>query len=139
VAVAALVQEATRRSGVVWVELPGRAPRPVWHLWHDGSLYTVVGGLEQALADPGPTAVVIVRSKDTQNDQVVRWGAEVSRVRPGSPLWNEVVPLLHARRAEPARRRRPAGPLGGVVPRAATAAPQGIVMPPSTGRVIPVM
>ena len=100
-AVAALVQEATRRSGVVWVELPGRAPRPVWHLWHDGSLYTVVGGLEQALADPGPTAVVIVRSKDTQNDQVVRWGAEVSQVRPGSPLWNEVVPLLHARRLNP--------------------------------------
>ncbi len=104
-AVAALIEEATRRSAVVWVELPGRAPRPLWHLWHEQSLYTVVAGLEQPLPDLdlelAPTAVVIVRSKDRQNDQVVRWAAEVSRVQPGSALWDEVVPLLHARRLNP--------------------------------------
>lgn len=102
-----LIEEATRRSAVVWVALPGAAPRPVWHLWHEQSLYTVVGGLEQplplaaAVAAAQLTAVVTVRSKNSQNDQVVRWVARLSHVAPGTALWDEVVPLLHAKRLNP--------------------------------------
>lgn len=98
----ALVEEATRRSAVVWVAGAGRA-RPVWHLWHDGAAYVVAGGLEQPLLDvePGGRAVVAVRSKATQGDRLVQWVADVSVVGPGTPHWDEVVPLLHAKRLNP--------------------------------------
>ena len=102
--VPALVEEATRRSAVVWVT-PDGADRafPVWHLWHEGRAYVVTGGLEQPL--PGGAtaqrAVVLVRSKAKQNDRLVQWVADVDPVLPGTPEWDEVVPLLHAKRLNP--------------------------------------
>lgn len=95
----ALVEEATRRSAVVWVTGSGRA-HAVWHLWHDGAAYVVTGGLEQPLPDvtPGGRAVVAVRSKATQSDLLVQWVAEVSTVPPGTAEWEEIAPLLHAKR-----------------------------------------
>lgn len=97
-----IVDEATRRSAVVWVEVDGR-PHPVWQLWHEGRMYVVSGGMEQPLpgADRAVIAVIAVRSKQRQGDLLVRWVAEVHRVQPGTPLWDEVVPLLHARRLNP--------------------------------------
>ena len=93
-----LIEEATRRSGVVWVTPEGAdRAQPVWHLWHEGAMYVVTGGIEQPLP-AGDTATVTVRSNAAQADRVVTWMAEVSRVEPGSPLWDEVVPLLHAKR-----------------------------------------
>lgn len=94
-----VVDEATKRSGVVWVDL-GDGPHLVWHLWHDGALWLVCGGLEQQLpgAEQATSAVVTVRSKASQNDRVVSWVADVSRVAPGSEAWEVAVPLLHDRR-----------------------------------------
>jgi hypothetical protein len=82
----------------VWVTVEGD-PRPhaVWHVWHEGAAYVVTGGGEQPLP-AGPRAVVAVRSRDRRDGLLVRWVAEVSAVPPGSPLWETVVPLLHARR-----------------------------------------
>ncbi len=95
------VEQATRKSAVVWV-VPDGADRahPVWHLWHDAAAYVVTGGLEQPLPGvaPGTVAVVVVRSKATQNDRLVQWVASVDAVLPGTPEWDEVVPLLHAKR-----------------------------------------
>src|SRR6476469_5811228 len=91
--------DATRRSGVAWVQADGR-DHLVWQVWHDGAMYVVSGGLEQALPEVR-RAVVAVRSKQRQGDLPVRWVADVERVVPGSPLWDEVVPLLHARRLNP--------------------------------------
>jgi len=93
-----LVAEATRRSGVVWVSADGTRPRLVWHLWHDDALWLVGGGDEQELPSLGESAVVLVRSKASQSDRVVQWRADVARVLPGTPLWDEVVPLLAAER-----------------------------------------
>lgn len=87
-----VVAEATRRSGLVWVD-----GQPVWHVWHDGAAWVVTGGLEQRLT-VGPTAVVDVRSRDRQADLLVRWVADVSDVAPGSDEWEAVVPLLRAAR-----------------------------------------
>lgn len=93
-----LVEEATRRSAVVWV-LPSGATRehPVWHLWRAGRMYVVTGGREQPLPEL-TEALVIVRSKEKQDDRVVQWRASIDRVEPGTPLWDEVVPLLSAAR-----------------------------------------
>ncbi len=95
-----VVEEATKRSGVVWVALGAARPRLVWHLWHDGSLWLVCGGAEQELpgAPAATRAVVTVRSKATQNDRVVSWEAVVAQAAPGSAAWETVVPLLHAQR-----------------------------------------
>ena len=95
-----LVDEATRRSQVVWLALEDDPARPVWQVWHDGALWTVCGGAEQPLpaAPTAQRAVVAVRSKATRNDLLVTWVGAVSRVEPGSPVWEEVVPLLHEAR-----------------------------------------
>jgi hypothetical protein len=92
----ALIEEATKRSGLVWLDLPGLdCPRGAWHVWHDGAAYVVTGGIEQPL--PGlPEAervTVIVRSKD-KGGRLVSWVAAVSRVEPGTDEWDAVTPLL---------------------------------------------
>jgi hypothetical protein len=154
-----LVEEATRRSGLVWVR-PDGADRacPVWHAWHDGCAWLVVGGSEQdppGLADAG-RAQVLVRSHERRSGLLVTWTAEVERVLPGTPEWEQGVPALHAARLnaadgeqQPQRwarestvlRLRPTGQ-ERVPPPADDEEEgppaQGIVMPPSTGSVTPV-
>jgi len=93
-----LIAEATRRSGVVWVSADGTAPRLVWHLWHAEAMWLVGGGDEQELPPLADRALVVVRSKAAQSGRVVEWAADVSRLEPGSPAWDEVVPLLAAER-----------------------------------------
>jgi hypothetical protein len=100
---AALVEEACKKSGLIWVAVPGSRDRMAWHVWHEhdgrGAVYIVVGGGEQALpglAD-GITVRVTVRSKD-KGGRLVAWPGRVSRIAPGSPEWVEVVPVLHAKR-----------------------------------------
>ena len=100
-----LVAQATRASLVVWVGGPGTPPRAVWHVWHEGAAYVLTGPGEQdapGLADGG-TARVAVRSRDRQGDRVVDWAAEVSVVPPGSAGWEEMLPLLRARRLNDAQ------------------------------------
>ena len=99
VQIPSIVDEATKRSAVVWVQIDA-ADHLVWQLWHEGRMYVVSGGIEQPLPR-ATSAVVAVRSKERQGDLLVRWVAEVDRVEPGSTLWDEVVPLLHTRRLNP--------------------------------------
>lgn len=93
-----LVAEATRRSGVVWVTAGGAAPVLLWHLWHDDRMYVVGEGQEQPLPLTGGRALVTVRSKASQSDRVVEWCADIDVVAPGTPAWQQVAPLLAARR-----------------------------------------
>lgn len=107
--VAALIDEATKKSGLVWVapvpEHPrwyDEAPRPyaVWLLWHEGAAYVLTGPHEQPA--PGlPTthrAVVTVRSKD-KGGRLVSWLATVETLTAADEeAWGAVVPLLMAKR-----------------------------------------
>jgi hypothetical protein len=93
-----LVAEATRRSGVVWVSTESTAPALLWHLWHDDRMYVVGGGAEQRLPVTFGRALVTVRSAASQSGRVVEWAAEVDVVEPGTPLWQEIAPLLAASR-----------------------------------------
>jgi hypothetical protein len=104
---AALVDEATKKSGLVWLT-PVRSRRwyeaaeravAVWLLWHDGAAYVLHGGSEQpapGLAGAERVAVT-VRSKD-QGGRLVTWAAAASEVAPGSDGWRAVVPLLLGKR-----------------------------------------
>lgn len=102
VAVAPVIEETTKKSEVLWVSyaaLEGQSARPAWYVWHKGAVYIVFDGSEQrmpGLAD-ADSAIVAVRSKDKLG-LVVAWRAAVELVPPGSPAWNEVVPLLVGKR-----------------------------------------
>jgi hypothetical protein len=96
-----LVEEATRRSGLVWVRPEGAdRARAVWHAWHAGCAWLVVGGREQQLPgiETAARAEVLVRSHERRGGLLVTWTAEVSRVEPGTPEWDDAVPMLHAER-----------------------------------------
>ena len=94
----ALIAEATKRAGIVWVTVPGHRPRPVWHIWRDVA-YLLTGPGEQDV--PGLAAAarvtVTVPSKDT-GGQLVAWTAQVSRVDPDSAEWSAVIGALLAGR-----------------------------------------
>ncbi|GAB3679798.1 hypothetical protein GCM10027589_50050 [Actinocorallia lasiicapitis] len=94
----ALVDEAMKKSSLVWLELD-RA-RPAWHLWHGGNAYVLTGGAQEQPLPGLPEAgqvTVVVRSKD-KGSQLVRWVAAVSEIRPGSPEWEEIAPLMFKER-----------------------------------------
>lgn len=98
-ALTALIDEATKKSGLVWVRASGQGQRAqaVWHVWQDGSVWVLTGGLEQPLPDLGDRAYVTVRSKD-KGARLVTWVATPSRVEPHSPEWDAVVPTLLGKR-----------------------------------------
>ncbi|MFJ9704126.1 hypothetical protein [Streptomyces sp. NPDC101234] len=96
----ALVEEATKKSGLVWVRGAGApAARAVWHAWADGGVCLVGDGAEQpltGLADGG-SAEVTVRSKD-KGGRLVTWTATVTELSAGSPEWEAAVAELKGKR-----------------------------------------
>ncbi|HEV2889459.1 MAG TPA: hypothetical protein VGX28_03715 [Frankiaceae bacterium] len=102
VAVDPLIEETTKKSELVWLSYPGlegQSARPAWHVWHKGAVYVVFDGSEQHMPglDEADSAIVAVRSKDKWG-LLVAWRAANELVPPGSPAWNEVVPLLVGKR-----------------------------------------
>ncbi|MDX3516785.1 hypothetical protein [Streptomyces scabiei] len=102
----ALVEEATKKSGLVWVRgggaLPGREgpSRALWHVWHEGAACLVGDGPgEQPFPDlvDGGAAVVTVRSKD-KGGRLVGWAARVVELAPGSLAWEAAVAELKGKR-----------------------------------------
>jgi hypothetical protein len=119
---AAVIAEATRRAGVVWLTVPGAGRAyPAWHLWRDppGAAYLVTGPGEQPLPGLAGAArvAVTVPSKDS-GGALVTWTASVGLVEPGSPEWDEVIGPLRAARlnadlsAGAVYRLAPRSPLG---------------------------
>ena len=98
----ARIADVTRRAGLIWLQLPGDRPRPLWQLWHDGAAYVVTGGLEQPLpgALTGGSARVVTPGRTT-SDQPLTWVARLEPVPPGTADWDEVAPLLQAKRLNP--------------------------------------
>ncbi|MFE2042973.1 hypothetical protein ACFXAZ_19015 [Streptomyces sp. NPDC059477] len=96
----ALVEEATKKSGLIWVRGPGAASRALWHSWHEGAAYVVGDGPGEqplpGLAD-GAGAEVTVRSKD-KGGRLVSWAAAVTELEPGSQAWETAVGELKGKR-----------------------------------------
>ncbi|MET7619440.1 hypothetical protein [Streptomyces sp. NPDC005408] len=95
----ALIEEATKKSGLVWVRGGGPA-RALWHVWHDGAAHVVGDGPGEQplpqLAD-GATAEVTVRSKD-KGGRLIVWTATVSELEPHSEAWESAVAELKGKR-----------------------------------------
>jgi hypothetical protein len=125
----ALVEEATKKSGLIWVKGAGApAARALWHVWHEGAACLVGDGPGEqplpGLADGG-SAEVTVRSKD-KGGRLVSFTARVAELAPESERWQAAVAELKGKRlnapdgeAMPERwarecrvlRLEPAGPL----------------------------
>ncbi|MFI8518627.1 hypothetical protein ACIGEZ_12500 [Streptomyces sp. NPDC085481] len=96
----ALVEEATKKSGLIWVRGEAPAARALWHVWHDGAAHVVGDGPgEQPLPGlvDGGTAEVTVRSKD-KGGRIVAWTAAVSELAPGGEAWEAAVAELKGKR-----------------------------------------
>ncbi len=99
----ALIDEACRKSSLVWLR-PAGADRAqgVWHVYVDGAVHLVTGGLEQPVPEltDGAEVHVTVRSKDT-GGRVVTYRGTVSTISPDDQAWDTVVTELHAKRLNP--------------------------------------
>ena len=97
--VPALVEEACKKSALVWVQPAGGRSHAVWHAWDDAAVCLVTGGLEQPL--PGLTAgaavLVTARSKD-KGGRLVSFAADVEEVAASDPRWEATAAALHAAR-----------------------------------------
>ncbi|MFE7748323.1 hypothetical protein [Streptomyces sp. NPDC057428] len=96
----ALVEEATKKSGLIWVRGTGTA-QALWHVWHEGTAVLVGDGPgEQPLPaglEAGATAEVTVRSKD-KGGRLVAWTAAVTVLEPYSEQWEAAVGELKGKR-----------------------------------------
>ncbi|WP_329567337.1 hypothetical protein [Kitasatospora sp. NBC_01266] len=96
----ALLEEAVKKSGLLWVRAEGSAEcRPVWHTWYDGAVVLVGDGGEQPLhgLTTGAGAEVTVRSKD-KGGRLVSFPVRVVAVEPGSEAWQGAVDELKGKR-----------------------------------------
>lgn len=98
----ALIEEATKKSGLVWVRGPEGPSRSLWHVWHEGAVCLVGDGpLEQPLDGLGLTdggaATVTVRSKE-RGGRLVAWPARVAELPPGGESWESAVAELRGKR-----------------------------------------
>ncbi|MEU7026857.1 hypothetical protein ACF09L_29165 [Streptomyces sp. NPDC014779] len=95
-----LVEEATKKSGLVWVRGAAPAARALWHVWHEGAALVVGDGPGEqplpGLADGG-TAEVTVRSKD-KGGRIVAWTAAVRELPAGTEEWDAAVAELKGKR-----------------------------------------
>ncbi|HET6817479.1 MAG TPA: hypothetical protein VFH66_09685 [Mycobacteriales bacterium] len=99
-AIAALVEESAKKSGLLWVRPTGPRHRaqPLWQIWHEGAIYVVTGGIEQPAPD-GLTdrAFVTLRSKDKRS-RLLTIEAEVDVIDPDNAQWADVAGALAAKR-----------------------------------------
>ena len=96
----ALVEEATKKSGLIWVQGPVGPSRAVWHVWHEGAAVLVGDGPgEQPLPglSEGAEAEVTVRSKD-KGGRLFTWPATVVELAAESPEWEAAVAELKGKR-----------------------------------------
>ncbi|MFZ3568340.1 hypothetical protein ACOKM5_15425 [Streptomyces sp. BH097] len=97
---AALVEEATKKSGLIWVRGERGVERALWHVWHEGAACLVGDGPgEQPLPGlvDGGAALVTVRSKD-KGGRLVGWRAKVVELAPGTESYEAVVGELKGKR-----------------------------------------
>ena len=101
---AAVLDEALKKSTVVWIEVPGEGGTggravPAWYGTLDGHVYVLTGGSEQhirGLAE-ADRVVLVARSKELQS-LVAQVEASVRVVPPDDPLFARVTAVLLPRR-----------------------------------------
>ncbi len=98
-----LTAEAAKKSGLLWVRVPGGDAFPVWHVWHDPGeagepvAYVVSGPGEQYLPWLPDDVELVLRSKDT-GGRLLTLRSTARQLEPGSEEWSAAVELLRPER-----------------------------------------
>jgi len=93
----ALLSEAAKKSGLLWIDVPGDRAWPAWHVWLDGTAYVITGPGEQTLPALPADVTVTFRSKDT-GGRLVTVPAHASVLTADDPRWDDVSTALKASR-----------------------------------------
>jgi len=93
----ALLSEAGKKSGLLWIDVPGDRAWPAWHVWLDGTAYVVSGPGEQSLPWLPPELSVTFRSKST-GGRLVTVPASATIVKPEDEGWEAATAALKASR-----------------------------------------
>jgi hypothetical protein len=109
----ALLAEAAKKSGLLWIDIPGDRAWPAWHAWVDGTAYVVTGPGEQHLPALPADLAVTFRSKDT-GGRLVTVPAHATVLTPGDERWEAATTALKTSRLN--------SPAGDTVARWATEA-----------------
>ncbi|MBF9067634.1 hypothetical protein [Streptacidiphilus fuscans] len=96
----ALVEEAAKKSGLLWVRQGDGRDHALWHAWVDGAVVLVGDGGEQPLPPElrdGAEVVVTLRSKDKWG-RLVAFAARVESLSPRGEAWQAAVDELKSKR-----------------------------------------
>jgi hypothetical protein len=93
----ALLSEAGKKSGILWIDIPGDRAWPAWHVWLDGTAYVLTGPGEQSLPVLPEDLAVTFRSKST-GGRLVTVPAKATVVKPDDERWEVVTTTLKASR-----------------------------------------
>lgn len=92
-----ILAEAGKKSGLLWIDVPGDRAWPAWHVWLDGTGYVVTGPGEQHLPPLPADVAVTFRSKDTRA-LLVTVPARATVVTPQDEQWEAATEALKASR-----------------------------------------
>lgn len=109
----ALLSEAGKKSGLLWIDVPGDRTWPAWHVWLDGTGYVVTGPGEQNLPALPADVTVTFKSKDS-GGLLVTMPARATVVTAQDEQWEAATTALKASRLN--------SPAGDTVARWATEA-----------------
>jgi hypothetical protein len=93
----ALLSEAGKKSGILWIDIPGDRAWPAWHVWLDGTAYVVTGPGEQSLPALPTDVAVTFRSKST-GGRLVTVPATAAVLTPFDMRWVDATEALKASR-----------------------------------------
>jgi hypothetical protein len=93
----ALLAEAGKKSGMLWIDIPGDRARPAWHVWLDGTAYVVTGPGEQSLPVLPMDLAVTFRGK-ASGGRLVTVRARAAAVTPEDERWEAATTALKASR-----------------------------------------
>jgi hypothetical protein len=93
----ALLSEAGKKSGLLWIDIPGDRAWPAWHVWLDDTAYVVTGPGEQSLPVLPADLALTFRSKST-GGRLVTVPARSVVVKPDDEHWEAATTALKASR-----------------------------------------
>jgi hypothetical protein len=95
----ALIEEAAKKSGLLWVRRDGGRDRALWHAWVGGAVVLVGDGGEQPLdgLTEGEDVVVTLRSRDKWG-RLIAFRARTELLAPRTEAWQAAVEELKGKR-----------------------------------------
>ncbi|HLT10674.1 MAG TPA: hypothetical protein VK028_07695 [Micromonosporaceae bacterium] len=93
-----LITEAMKKAAIAWIGVGENPPYAVWCVWIDDALYVVSGPDEQPAPGLADASSVLVTARGDHGGRIVTWPATVTRVEPGTELWDTVAPQLAGKR-----------------------------------------